>query len=1395
MSSRSYEKECGMELMQENQKYPSISVVNPTHIFPVSVAQQRLWFLDPLEPDSATYNMPVGIRLRGLLDVSALEASLNALVQRHAVLRTTFTIIDGQPMQVIAPTLTLSLPVLDLRDFPETERESMALRLAREEAQRPFNLAQGPLVQTTLLRLNEEEYVLLLTTHQIIFDDWSTNVFIRELAVLYESFSVGESLSLPELPIQYADYVRWQQERLQGDVLATQRSFWKQQLSGAPARLSLPADSPRLATQALEGAEQSLVLPRALTEALQVLSQQEGVTPFMTLLAAFQILLQRYTGQEDLVVGTLIANRSQAEVEGLIGCFANTLMLRTNLSGNPSFRELLARVREVYQGAHADLPFGQFVEEMQPEQKLNRPPTCDVMINFINTPTIWELPGLTISSTQMAEPAAKCAMTLYVEAQASGLSLRLVYQRALFSSERIASVRDQFQYLLEQITTAPEKAIQLYSLVTSESLCVLPDPHTVLREPHYELITKIFASWAKRSPEQSAVRQKDRSWTYRELAESGDAIARSLLAQGLEPGDVVAVLGQQSFGLIASMIAALFSGGVLLTIDRNLPTYRQQLMLREARAKHLLYIGNWRPEDKWTREFSSLSILHVDPQEGQVVEPKSTLSAEPAQLPVLNPNAAAYIFFTSGTTGIPKGVLGCHKGLSHFLNWQRETFAVGQQDRSAQLTGLSFDVVLRDIFLPLTSGATLCLPAESDELGPDRILPWLEQEKITLLHTVPALAQSWLANIPSGISLRSLRWVFFAGEPLTDVLVQRWREAFPETGGIANFYGPTETSLAKCCHIVDSDPPPGVQPVGRPIPETQALILTESNQLCSIGELGEIVLRTPFRSLGYINAPEENRKRFIKNPFRDDEEDLLYRTGDRGRYRLDGSLEILGRLDHQVKIRGVRVEPDEVMATLLHHPGVKSCVVVAQKDKQGQNFLVAYVATSKHESVTSSELRLYLHTQLPSPMVPSVFVLLDALPLTPNGKVDRRALSELNTTTREDKGTFVAPTSMRHHQLSTIWEELLDVRPIGISDNFFYLGGHSLLAARMLDRIEHVFERRIALSTLFSGPTIAQLAEALEQQGKSHARTSILPVQAGGSRRPFFFLHGDWTGGAFYCFALARALGPDQPFYALEPCKFGGLQSLPSLEAVVAAHMEALRAIQPQGPYLLGGFCNGGVLAYEMARQLQEVGERIDFLALIDPSAPVRFKAMHAIGKRMSKLPGLRVDMQAQLFLRVRHAFRHVYRTLRPSGRRVQDFGKLLAIDSRLERMFPPVEALYNDYIGVFNWVVLRHETGVYPGKITFYWPSEEPFGKKRWLAVIKAKAGEEIEHHIVPGTHRSCVTEHVQDLAAYLSSCMSRVQEETVNHKVGATNDNALVKTYSRKDPTHARTATISTN
>ncbi|UCF78982.1 MAG: amino acid adenylation domain-containing protein [Candidatus Eiseniibacteriota bacterium] len=1065
--------------------------------FPLSVAQQRLWFLDQLEPGNPAYSIPAAYRVTGRLNVTALEQSLSEIVRRHETLRTSFPVVDGQSVQVISPDVDLTLPLVDLRELPETEWEAEAQRQATEEAQQPFDLARGPLWRVKLLRLSEGEHVFLLTMHHIVSDGWSLGVFMRELVTLYEAFSTGKPSPLPELPIQYADFAVWQRRWLQGEMLESQLNYWKQQLGDSPPVLQLPTDRLRPPVQTYRGARQSLELPKNLSDALKALSQREGVTLFMILLAAFKTLLYRYTGQKDIVVGSPIANRNRAEIEELIGFFANALVIRTDLSGNPSFRELLGRVREVTLGAyaHQDLPFEKLVEELQPERDMSRTPLFDVMVSLVNTPQrALELPGLILEVQKLTESESKFPMTLYIVEHESELSLQLVYQCALFSSERVACLLNQFQYLLEQIVTAPEKPIRSYSLVTPESRSLLPDPSAVLPEPRYELVTSMFATWVNRMPEQPALCQGDQVWTYGELAESAYALAWALLSQGLKQGDVVAVFGPRSFGLIASMMAALLSGGVLLTIDRTLPRNRQRLMLQEAGARCLLYVGGRRPEDEWMQKLSPLLVICVDPDKGEAIGLERASNLEAMHLPELAPDDPAYIFFTSGTTGVPNGVLGCHKGLGHFLNWQRETFAIGPQDRSAQLTGLSFDVVLRDIFLPLTSGATLCLPEDMDSLGPDDIMRWLERERISVLHTVPILAQSWLANVPAEVSLRAMRWVFFAGEPLTETVVRQWRATFPGGGGeIINLYGPTETTLAKCFYQVPADVLPGVQPVGWPMPQTQALVLAENSQLCGIGEPGEIVLRTPFRSLGYINAPEESQKRFVKNPVRDDEQDLLYYTGDRGRYRLDGALEILGRLDDQVKIRGVRVEPGEITVTLARHPAVKSCFVAAKKDEQGQTYLAAYVVAAKQGNMTIPELRSYLSRQLPAVMVPVAFVFLEQLPLTPNGKVDRRALPVPDRARSEDS-TFVAPRTPVEERVAETWAQVLGVKQVGVHDDFFELGGHSLLATQVISRLRNAFQVELPLGCIFQAPTVAELSAAIEKAKDSSAevRASII---------------------------------------------------------------------------------------------------------------------------------------------------------------------------------------------------------------------------------------------------------------------------------------------------------------
>ncbi len=1069
---------------------------------PLSFAQQRLWLLDQLEPDDTSYIISRAIRARGALDVGTLERSLKEITRRHEALRTTFTVVDGEQVQVIAPTMDVELPVKDLSGLPQTERQAQAMQLAKEDARRPFDLERGPLFRAKLLRLGEGEHLLLLAMHHIVSDGWSMGVFWRELGALYEAFSRGEPSPLAELPTQYADYALWQRQWLTGEVLEKQLGYWKEQLAELPA-LELPTDHPRPAVLTHRGARQDLMLPESLTEGLKDLARRESVTLFMVLLGAFQVLLSRYSGQEDVAVGTPIAGRNRAKTEELIGFFVNTLVMRTDLSGDPSFREMLSRVREVALGAydHQDLPFERLVEELRPERDLSRTPLFQVFFNMQKAPVARiELPRLTMESLPSPDVAAKFDLTLYVRERDGEVRLGLVYNADLFDQTRMAKMLEQLGCLLAQIVENPQSTIGSYSLVTPQARALLPDPKAAVPEPPYEPVTNAFLSWSERKAGQPAVRQGEQTWSYGELAASANALARYLLAEGIEPGDVVALHGARSFGLIAGMMAVLLSRGAFLTVDPNLPVERQRLMLEEAGAKHLLFIGERRPEeDGWVQELPSLAITSVASDTGRVIEPQAITVPEAIDLPEPSPDDPAYVFFTSGTTGTPKGILGCHKGLSHFIDWQRQTFAVGPNDRVAQLTSLSFDVLLRDVFLPLSSGATLCLPEEDNDLSADQILRWLEREGVTLLHTVPALAQTWLAYLPAGISLRALRYVFFAGEPLSEALVRRWREAFPEAGEIVNLYGPTETTMAKFFFRVGSDAEisPGVQPVGWPLPQTQALILSKGGQVCGMGEPGEVVIRTPFRTLGYIGSERETgEQRFVRNPFRDEEGDLLYYTGDRGRYRTDGALEYLGRLDHQVKIRGVRVEPGEVQAVLGQHPAVRESVVVARDDVSGGaptelKRLVAYIVPDHEHAPLVSELRGYLKERLPEYMVPSAFVTLNSLPLTPNGKVNRRALPAPDPSGFRAENAYAEPRTPIEEQLVEIWEEVLGLERVGIHDDFFELGGHSLLATRVITRLRNAYGVDLPLRRLFEAPTVGALAARVEAARRSGTASSI----------------------------------------------------------------------------------------------------------------------------------------------------------------------------------------------------------------------------------------------------------------------------------------------------------------
>jgi amino acid adenylation domain-containing protein len=614
----------------------------------------------------------------------------------------------------------------------------------------------------------------------------------------------------------------------------------------------------------------------------------------------------------------------------------------------------------------------------------------------------------------------------------------------------------------------------------------------VIDAPLQQPVTELFATWALRQPDAIAVTQGVRQWSYRALADAANRIAQALHRRGIGPGDVVAIAGSRSFGLVSSVLGVWLCRGVFLNLDGTLPEIRRRTMLREARAKVICRVGAAPLPDSWSETPASAMVLDIDPDLGLSTSEDTVQPSDGVAFPPIQGDDAAYIFFTSGSTGVPKGVLGCHKGLSHFLAWQRQTFAIGPADRVAQLTGLSFDVFLRDVFLPLTSGGTLCIPEEADEARP---LAWLARERVTVVHTVPTLLRSWLAQRADRPVLGDLRWLFLSGEPLSGALVQAWRDRFPGSAEVVNLYGPTETTMIKCFHRVAGEIQPGFQPVGLPMPQTQALVLNAAGCLCGIGELGEVVLRTPYRSLGYINAPQEMRKRFVPNPFRDgDGSDLLYYTGDRGRYRPDGTLDLAGRLDDQVKIRGVRVEPGEVQAMLEEHPGVQTCFVMGRKDARGDDCLVAYLVRVPGHPVTIGELRSFAGARLPGALVPSAWQLLDDLPRLPSGKVDRERLPAPDAAAYGSR-TYEAPVGEVETALALIWTDALKRERVGRHDNFFQLGGHSLLAIQMLSWLRDVLGVEVSVGALFLRPTIAGLAEHVSTALEGNDQDRVLPIR------------------------------------------------------------------------------------------------------------------------------------------------------------------------------------------------------------------------------------------------------------------------------------------------------------
>ncbi|MGD2183146.1 amino acid adenylation domain-containing protein [Lusitaniella coriacea LEGE 07167] len=1210
----------------------TLSPIDRADTIPLSFAQQRLWFLDQLEGNTAAYNIPMVLRLKGVLAVDALEKAVNAIAQRHDGLRASFSTRDGFPIQRLRPSLDLTLTTLDWRDIPEEEQAERVQQFAIEERAKPFDLERDPLLRVTLLRLKERDRVLLLTVHHIVSDGWSMRIIARELAEFYTAFLEEKEPNLPELSVQYPDFARWQRQWLQGEVLGTQLQYWKEQLTGAPPLLDLPTDRTRPEVQTFSGGTRSRKLSPTLTQSLKTFSQREGATLFMTLLAAFKLLLSRLAGTEDVVIGTPVAGRTRREFEQLIGFFINTVVLRVRCQGNPTFRDFLHHVRTVALGAYEyqEMPFEKLVEELQPERDRSYNPLFQVWFNMLNlSENRAEFSGLEVEPLARSAAPSKFDLTLYAKETPQGIRLDAVYNANLFDGERMEEMLAQFEHLLAQIVETPTERIDRFSLVSPRSL--LPNPQTPLASNPQEPVHRRFSQQAQCLPEQIAVTDAQTTWTYGELNRRANQLANYLRAQGVQKQDVVAIYGDRAASLVLAILSVLKAGAVFTLLDPAYPPSRLLHCVQSANPRAWLQVKT-DPLPPELEEFAQSCCINLQ------IMPDLTLEDVPADDPGIKIDSGdlAYIPFTSGSTGKPKGILSPHAALSHFLHWHSQTFEFSESDRFSLISGLSHDILMRDIFTPLWVGGTLCIPDTNAMEIPGQLGRWMVENEVSVAHLSPAMGQ-FLQATP--VPCSALRWVFFGSDVLTQKEIKSIREIAPNTK-LANFYGATETPQAMGYFPITDCERERI-PIGRGIDDVQLLVLNAQQQLAGVGEVGEIYIRTPYLAKGYLGDAELTKERFLQlsveknseqssprlpvspsprplsasphprvsaspshpvspSPRQEQQTTQCYKTGDFGRYLPDGNVEFIGRRDDLVKIRGFRIELGEVKSAIAQHPKIQDAVVLVREGS-----LIAYIVPQK-ETPTPAQLRHFLSQKLPHYSIPSFFIAIDSIPLTPNGKIDRQVLLKHEVTIEKNEPEKVQPQNELQRQLVEIWERVLGVRPVGIRDNFFDLGGHSLLAIQLFGEMQKVVGTDIPIAAIFQAPTIEQLADILRQKAGLQSWISLVPVQPNGSKPPFFF-HGG-AADAMTWAGFGRNLPPDQPFYGLQNPELDGKhEPLSSVEEMAAHCLREIQTLQPHGPYYIGGHCFGGTVAFEMAQQLRDRGETVALLAVVDgyPPKPV----------------------------------------------------------------------------------------------------------------------------------------------------------------------------------------------
>jgi len=1191
---------------------------------PLSFAQAQIWLHGQFAKD--LYNESVTVYRRGPLDLPTLERSLAEIIRRHEAWRTTFKEVDGQPVQIVQPPFEPAIEAVDLRQFAPDQREPEALRLARARARAPFDMARGPLLRAMLVRLDDLEYRLYLFLHHIIFDGFSIyRVFLPELVSVYKALLAGQPSPLQDLRLQYSDFAHWQRESLGSAQLDESRAYWSAQLDGELPVLELPTDRPRPATQSFRGAMQPFAFSSHLSDRLHDLAQRENTSFFTTILAGFTALLRRYSAQQDFVIGTVTSGRKRSELEALLGCFQNPLALRLKLLGDPSFRDLLAHAREVTLGAlsHDDAPFERLVEELSVRRDTSRNPLFPVMFSLVPPTTAFE-PGWDLNQLDLEIGTAKFDLDLELDDRPEGLFGRFVYSTDLFDATTMERMAGHFETMLEAIVADPDQKISRLPMLTAAEKQQLTDWNRTDTEYPRELcMHELVEAQAARTPNANAVEHGEQRLTYRELEQRANQLAHFLKKRGVGPESRVGICLRRSLELPVALLAVLKAGGACVPLDPAYPKERLAYMLEDSQTSLVLTQPGLLAE---VTDFDAAIIALDAGWNAFFAESRESVRS------AVKPDNLAYVIYTSGSTGKPRGVLLSHRGLVNHNTAAVKLFGITPADRMAQFASISFDIAIEEIFPTWIAGAALVIREEDASLAVGDFLRWVSERSVTALDLPTAYWHELVGELSeSKLQLpQSLRIVIVGGEKASSAALAAWHKLAGSRVRWVNTYGPTETSV-----IVTSFEPkhweaiPPILPIGRPIANTKIHILDEHLQPLPVGIPGDLFVAGPGLARGYLNRPEITAEKFVSDPFcvpsvGGEPGARMYKTGDRARYLANGEIEFAGRTDDQVKIRGYRVELKEIESVLGSYAGIREVVVVARESAResgpGDKYLAAYVVPSREQTPTGSELRSYLKQKLPHYMVPSAFVLLEGMPKTPNGKVDRRAMPAPQPADFTEPNEYIAPSDELEKNLVRIWCAVLSKEKIGIRDNFFDLGGHSLLAARLMHRIEQTLGHRLPLAALLQAPTVEQFAALLRQDGWSASWSSLVAIQPDGSRAPFFCVHG--VGGNVVGFRdLARHLGPDQPFYALQPQGLDGLRPcVTSVTEMAASYLREIRRVQPEGPYRIGGYSFGGLVAYEMAQQLLAQDQEVGLLALFD-TYPGKMESRSSQLRNLRKLP------------------------------------------------------------------------------------------------------------------------------------------------------------------------------